>query len=105
MQRLHKLGARKFVVVGVGPLGCIPFVRALKLLPNGECSEMINRLIKGYNKKLNEVLNSLNQEMGPESIFVYANAYDIFLNIMVNYRQYGELGILNLIYILWFYLK
>ncbi|KAJ4837633.1 hypothetical protein Tsubulata_026473 [Turnera subulata] len=71
-----KLGARKFIVVGVGPLGCIPFVRALKLLPSGKCSVEINELVQGYNKKLTDMLGGLNQEMGPESVFVYANSYD-----------------------------
>lgn len=83
------MGARKFVVVGIGPLGCIPFVRALNLLPSGKCSVGVNELIQGYNKKLNATLDQLNQELGPESMFVYANSYDIFWKIIRNYRQYG----------------
>lgn len=89
MKRLHELGARKFIVVGVGPIGCIPFVRALNLLPSGKCLVEMNEFIQGYNKKLNEVLTGLNQEMGPESIFVYANSYDLVLSIILNYHQYG----------------
>ena len=89
MQRLHELGARKFVVVGVGPLGCIPFVRAFKLLPSRKCSGEVNALVQGYNEKLKELLNRLNQEMGPEAIFVFANSYDVFMKIIANYRQFG----------------
>ncbi|XP_031262770.1 GDSL esterase/lipase At5g41890-like [Pistacia vera] len=89
LQRLHELGARKFVVVGVGPLGCIPFVRALKLLPSEQCWTKVNELVQGYNNKLKEELTRLNQEMGPEAIFVYANSYDVFSSIIINYRQYG----------------
>ncbi|XP_062145754.1 GDSL esterase/lipase At5g41890 [Alnus glutinosa] len=90
LKRLHELGARKFVVVGVGPLGCIPFVRATNLLlASGKCSVKVNGLIKGYNKKLNTTLDRLNQQLGPEAIFVYANSYDVFQRIMLNYRQYG----------------
>ncbi|XP_077247510.1 GDSL-like Lipase/Acylhydrolase superfamily protein isoform X2 [Tasmannia lanceolata] len=84
-----KLGARKFFVVGVGPLGCIPFVRALKLLPSGRCSLVINKLTQGYNTKLRKMLDRLNQEMGPESIFVYANSYDIVDEIIQRHQQYG----------------
>ena len=83
------MGARKFIVVGVGPLGCIPFVRALNLLTYGKCSEKVNELINGYNNKLKELLNHLNQQLGPETIFVYANSFDIFLRIIQSYRQYG----------------
>ncbi|KDP25209.1 hypothetical protein JCGZ_20365 [Jatropha curcas] len=89
LKRLHNLGARKFIVVGIGPLGCIPFIRALSLLPGRTCSVNVNELIKGYNKKLREMLNGLNQEMGPESVFVFANSYDIVLSLIHNYRQYG----------------
>ncbi|KAK2981928.1 hypothetical protein RJ640_019148 [Escallonia rubra] len=89
LKRLHELGARKIIVVGVGPLGCIPFVRALHLVPGGKCSAKVNSLIRGYNKKLRDMLNQCNQEMGPETIYVYANSYDIFRGIILNYRRYG----------------
>lgn len=90
VKRLHLLGARKFIVVGVGPLGCIPFIRAIKLLPSGQCSAEVNELIQGYNTKLKGVLDQLNQELGPEAIFVYANSFDIFMKIIGNYHQYGN---------------
>ncbi|CAK9167449.1 unnamed protein product [Ilex paraguariensis] len=89
LKRLHGLGARKFIVVGVGPLGCIPFVRALHLVSGGKCSDEVNTFIRGYNKKLNVVLGDLNQKMGPEAIFVYANSYDIVIRIISQYRRYG----------------
>ncbi|KAK3030676.1 hypothetical protein RJ639_035880 [Escallonia herrerae] len=89
LKRLHELGARKIIVVGVGPLGCIPFVRALHLVPSGKCSAKVNSLIQGYNKKLRDMLNQCNQEMGPETIYVYANSYDIFGGIILNYHKYG----------------
>ncbi|PON37543.1 Lipase [Trema orientale] len=89
LKRLYELGARKFIVVGVGPLGCIPFIRALSFMPSGKCSEEVNEIIQGYNKKLNGVLDHFNKELGPETIFVYANSYDIFIKIIENHRQYG----------------
>lgn len=90
MKRLHELGARKFIVVGIGPLGCIPFIRAINLLPSEQCFAEANELIQGYNMKLNGVLDQLNQDLGPEAIFVYANSFDIFMKIIVNYQQYGN---------------
>lgn len=77
------------VVVGIGPLGCIPFVRAFNLLPGGKCSGEVNALIQHYNEKLKGLLNRLNQEMGPEAIFVFANSYDVFMKIIANHRQFG----------------
>ncbi|XP_060674559.1 GDSL esterase/lipase At5g41890 isoform X2 [Ziziphus jujuba] len=89
LKRLHELGARKFIVVGVGPLGCIPYVRALNLLPSGKCSVEVNEFIQGYNNKLKDTLKQLNKDLGPQSVFVYANSYDIFMRIIMSYRQYG----------------
>ncbi|BAF15545.1 Os04g0577300, partial [Oryza sativa Japonica Group] len=89
LKRLNQLGARKIVVADVGPLGCIPYVRALEFIPAGECSAFANQLTQGYNKKLKRMIYKLNQEMGPESRFVYANTYEIVMEIIQQYRQYG----------------
>ncbi|CAL5030466.1 unnamed protein product [Urochloa decumbens] len=89
LKRLNDLGARKFVVSDVGPLGCIPYVRALEFMPAGECSASANRVAEGYNKKLKRMVEKMNQEMGPESKFVYTNTYGIVSEIIQNYRHYG----------------
>jgi uncharacterized protein YqgV (UPF0045/DUF77 family) len=91
VKRLHELGARKIVVVDVGPLGCIPYVRALQVIPNGKCSLAANKLIQSYNTKLRQRIHQLNQEMQPESTFVYANSFDIVMQVLRNYSQYGTL--------------
>ncbi|XP_049376891.1 GDSL esterase/lipase At5g41890 [Solanum stenotomum] len=89
LQRLHKLGARKFVVVGVGPLGCIPFMRAIGLISKGKCSVEVNTLIRNYNKKLKVELHRLNKYIKPKAIFIYANSYDVFREIILNHKQHG----------------
>lgn len=82
----------------VGPLGCIPYVRALEFMPAGECSASANRVTEGYNKKLKRMVEKMNQEMGPESKFVYTNTYEIVLEFIQNYRQYGILSFLAAAY-------
>ncbi|KAL3499098.1 hypothetical protein ACH5RR_041830 [Cinchona calisaya] len=89
LKRLHYLGARKFVIAGVGPLGCIPYVRATHLIPDRECSMEVNLLVRGYNKKLQEALDRLNKDKGYEAVFVYSNSYEVFRRIILNYHQYG----------------
>lgn len=80
------MGARKLVLVGIGLVGCIPFVRALNLfLPSGSCVIQANRFIQGYNMRLKELLNELNRV-----IFVYVNSYDILMEIVLNYRRHGN---------------
>lgn len=90
-KRLHGLGARKFVVVGIGPLGCIPFIRAINLIPSGKCSDKVNDFVTSYNRELKQELDLMNRDMGPNAVFLYANSYDIFTEIMLNDSNYGEL--------------
>ncbi|KAK9716717.1 hypothetical protein RND81_06G252900 [Saponaria officinalis] len=93
LKRLQKLGAAKFIVVGIGPLGCIPFVRATKLIWLNKCSTEVNELIQDYNRKLKRKLELLNNEMRHETIFVYANTYDIFMDLITNYHHYGFVNV------------
>jgi len=51
-----------------------------------------NRVTEGYNKKLKRMVEKMNQEMGPESKFVYTNTYEIVMEIIQDYRQYGTLS-------------
>ncbi|CAF2275139.1 BnaA04g11470D [Brassica napus] len=64
-QRLHQLGATKFV----GPLGCMPFARAFNLIPTGKCSDQVNQILCGYNMKLR-----LSRRRYHNTTFVYANS-------------------------------
>ncbi|KAL9246617.1 hypothetical protein vseg_020132 [Gypsophila vaccaria] len=93
LKRLQKLGAAKFIVVGIGPLGCIPFVRATMLLWLNKCSTEVNIVIQDYNSKLKRKLDLLNNEIGHEAIFVYANIYDIFMDLITNYDHYGLVNV------------
>nr|ACG41586.1 anther-specific proline-rich protein APG precursor [Zea mays] len=89
LKELSELGARKFVVSDVGPLGCIPYVRALEFMPAGQCSAPANRVTEGYNRKLRRMVEKMNREIGPESKFVYTDTYRIVMAIIQNHRQYG----------------
>ncbi|XP_073132994.1 GDSL esterase/lipase At5g41890 [Henckelia pumila] len=89
LERLYVFGARKFVVVGIGPLGCIPFIRAIEIIPSGKCSGEVNALVQGYNQKLQAKLDQMNKDLWPNAVFVYANSYDIFRDIILNYHKYG----------------
>ncbi|KAK9275337.1 hypothetical protein L1049_022601 [Liquidambar formosana] len=80
--------------LGLDRLVAYLLCRALKLLPRGKCAVEVNVLIRGYNRKLKEMLDQLNQDLGPEAIFVYANSYDIVMGIIQNYRQYEAANII-----------
>lgn len=57
-QKLYKLGARKFLVFEVVPLGCYPAV--LKLYkPKTRCAEEVNNMTLLFNQKLEERIRKL----------------------------------------------
>lgn len=59
VQALHRLGARRFGIVDVPPLGCVPSVRATA--PDGEsrCVDAANALAGGFNDALRALLANL----------------------------------------------
>nr|XP_034910388.1 GDSL esterase/lipase At2g03980-like [Populus alba] len=61
MSRLA-LGARKFVVTGLGPVGCIPAIA--KSTPHeGDCAESFNQALLSYNKELFMKLSKLQSQL------------------------------------------
>ncbi|KAL9677766.1 hypothetical protein QQ045_015602 [Rhodiola kirilowii] len=89
LKRLQNLGARKISVLGVGPLGCIPIVRALNFVPLGKCSNEVNNFVQSYNLKLRKILEHLNQATDHRHVFIFANPYEIVTRVIQNPNQYG----------------
>jgi phospholipase/lecithinase/hemolysin len=88
LTRLYSLGARKFVIASVGPLGCIPYRLTFTFAENGECDQKMNLQIQSFNAGLEGLLNQLNSQLSG-SVFVYANAYDKFFELIQNPTEFG----------------
>ncbi|KQJ98868.1 GDSL esterase/lipase At5g55050 [Brachypodium distachyon] len=54
---LYEMGARKFAVINVGLVGCVPMARALS--PTGSCIGGLNDLASGFDAALGRLLASL----------------------------------------------
>lgn len=89
-QALQSVGLRKFVVAGVGPLGCIPNQRATGLALPGRCVDNVNEMLGAFNEGLRSLVTQLNRQH-PDSTFVYTNVYGIFGDILNNPDTYGEI--------------
>ncbi|XP_031487935.1 GDSL esterase/lipase At1g29670-like [Nymphaea colorata] len=78
--KLYGLGARKFVLFGVTPLGCNP-----AYLPsnNYRCREDLNFAAQSFNNMLRSLVDTLNQDM-PAANFVHVNAYKILYDVYRN---------------------
>ncbi|KAF8775870.1 hypothetical protein HU200_004132 [Digitaria exilis] len=58
LEKLHSMGARKFAIINVGPIGCSPFVQN-DPARNGGCDDGMNRLAGEFNAALGSLLSDL----------------------------------------------
>lgn len=87
VQRLYELGARRVLVTGTGPLGCVPAELAQHSV-NGECAAPLQQASALFNPQLVELLTQLNSEVG-DHVFIAANTNEMNLDFINNPQQYG----------------
>ncbi|KAK3013963.1 hypothetical protein RJ639_008509 [Escallonia herrerae] len=92
---LYSVGLRKFLLAGVGPLGCIPNQLATGQAPPGRCVDRVNQMLGRFNEGLKSLVNMLNDGSHPGAMFVYGNTYGIFGDILNNAARYGETILFN----------
>ncbi|CAK9142799.1 unnamed protein product [Ilex paraguariensis] len=84
LKDLYNLGARKFAVIGVPPIGCVPAVRAHNT-SGGGCQEEMNELARAfYNATENLLLEFSIAFNGVK--YSLGNSYAITMNIIHNPR-------------------
>ena len=87
MQALHSIGLKKFVLAGIGPLGCIPNQRASGRAPEGRCVDDVNKMLGTFNEGLKSMVKQYNADH-QDATFLFGNVYGIFgdmLNTPDNY--------------------
>lgn len=90
MKDLYDQGARKFAVMGVIPLGCLPMSRIFLGGFVVWCNYPANRIAQEYNKKLQSGLRSWAGESGFSGAkFVYVDMYNSLMDVINNHRKYG----------------
>ncbi|XP_071697821.1 GDSL esterase/lipase At5g33370-like [Rutidosis leptorrhynchoides] len=87
LSRMYDVGARRVLVMGTGPMGCVPAELAQRSRA-GECSTELQRASDLFNPQLNEMLKSLNDEKGGH-IFVAANTMKMHMDYISNPQAYG----------------
>ncbi|KAM3361967.1 GDSL esterase/lipase isoform X1 [Capsicum galapagoense] len=85
---LYDIGARRFALIGVGPIGCSPNALA-QYSPDGRtCVPKINEPIQLYNNKLKALVDNMNGNT-PDANFSYIDAYGIFQHLIENFSAFG----------------
>ncbi|OMO93936.1 Lipase, GDSL [Corchorus capsularis] len=88
LQNLYDYGARKFVLIGIGQIGCSPNELAQNSPDGRTCVERINSANRIFNNKLIGLVDQFNNA-NSDAKFIYINAYGIFQDITRNPAAYG----------------
>ncbi|CAE5964280.1 unnamed protein product [Arabidopsis arenosa] len=87
---IHDAGARKFAVMGVIPLGCLPMSRLIFGRFFVWCNFLANTISEDYNKKLKSGIKSWRGESDFRGArFVYVDMYNSLMDVINNHRKYG----------------
>ncbi|OAY44352.1 GDSL esterase/lipase At5g33370 [Manihot esculenta] len=87
LMKLYDLGARRVLVTGTGPLGCVPAELALRSR-NGQCSDELQRAASLFNPQLTQMLGQLNSQYGSH-IFIAANTGRMTADFVTNPGAFG----------------
>lgn len=89
VQRLYDLGARRVLVTGTGPLGCVPAELAMRSR-NGECSAELQRAASLFNPQLVQMISQVNSEVG-SNVFLGANTQQMSNDFISNPTAFGNI--------------
>lgn len=98
VQRLYMRGARKIVVVGLPPIGCLPTQVTTQSIVNivrsvfgaqRVCINQDNIDSEGYNTRLQDLISTLNSRY-PEIHIEYADIYHPMADLLENPNRYGN---------------
>ncbi|KAL9234642.1 hypothetical protein vseg_009492 [Gypsophila vaccaria] len=81
LKKLYNLGARKFAILTVYPIGCSPVVK--DAAKSRKCVKTVNQAVRYYNTQMINLLDDLKPTM-PGFEFVVVNTYKIVRDIIKN---------------------
>ncbi|XP_065853794.1 GDSL esterase/lipase At5g33370-like [Euphorbia lathyris] len=87
LMKLYELGARRVLVTGTGPLGCVPAELAMRST-NGDCSTQLQKAAYLFNPQLTQMIAQLNTHYVSD-IFIAANTGLPQSDFITNPQAYG----------------
>ncbi|KAF8405488.1 hypothetical protein HHK36_010395 [Tetracentron sinense] len=86
LKNLFNLGARKFGIISVPPIGCCPSLRALN--PTGGCVEDLNDYARAFFSTTEALFSKLSSEFKGMT-YSLGNAYEMTMNVIENPLPFG----------------
>lgn len=85
------MGARKFGIMGVAPIGCCPYARAINKKEGGgdACMPLLNDFAQAFYNSTVVLLQELSSEL-PELKYSFANVYNMTVDMLDNYPSFGK---------------
>ncbi|CAI9097820.1 OLC1v1034317C1 [Oldenlandia corymbosa var. corymbosa] len=88
IRTLYRFGARKFVLIGVGQIGCTPSALAQNSPDGITCVSRINLANQMFNRRLKTLVHEFNNYKN-HAKFIYIDAYSIFQDLINNPLAFG----------------
>lgn len=85
---LYGLGARKFLIFTVYPLGCMPILLSLSNSTTGSCVPFANQIASDHNAALQELVGGLRSNM-TDATMILVRADQVLMDVEQNRRSYG----------------
>lgn len=86
-QAMIMLGGRRFVFVGLPPMGCLPIARTLVGTGSDRCDETLNQLATSFNSKLIQLLNFINYQRQIRTSYI--DTYTTIHDATVDPKTFG----------------
>ncbi|KAJ3682594.1 hypothetical protein LUZ60_015167 [Juncus effusus] len=87
---LYTLGARSIGVIGIPPVGCVPFQRTVAGGIHRECAKNRNEVALSYNSKMKAAFQQINaQNKLPGAKLVFVDVYPRLMELITQPEKYG----------------
>ncbi|KAJ9146937.1 hypothetical protein P3X46_029150 [Hevea brasiliensis] len=88
IKELHGLGARRFGVLSLPPIGCVPSQRTIRGGLKRKCLDYANKAAILFNSKLASAIHALNSTFS-DSNLIYLDVYNPLISLIQNPAKYG----------------
>lgn len=89
------MGARRIVISGLPPVGCLPSMRTVDGGSERNCVARYNQAAELFNSKLSVEVDRLNKQLFHAKVVVLMDVYGPFMDIILKPQKYGTNSIIS----------